>query len=288
MRILAILVLALASGCTAPSFLAHQGRVTPKGDVRVSLGSGYHVNTQAADVVRDGRDLARTLRAKARGCPAGEGSCWTQEDVDPVVDAALRFALVAPLATRSDVAVRYGVASGVDVGVSVGAGAKGLDVGWQAFGPRSASEPGWAGSLVAGVGTRSLGAFGDVIEGVLHGDAGLTDGQLAFVTGRQWGEFAHTYVGARYTLTRWKLQVIPDLPIIYDGSEVQQRLLGSDASGFLHTYGSVFGAAVGYRHVFIGGELNVLATSGHARVLFRERDLSGVGLMPALYAYAQF
>ena len=198
---------------------------------------------------------------------------------------ARRPALVAHRGLRSATASR----PGFDGGIHWGPDSKGLDLGWQAFGPRDAREEGWAGTLLVGGGTRKLGTLGDVIESVLHGDAGLTDYQLAFVAGRQWREIAHTYVGARYTLTRWKVQVIPDLPIIYDGAEAQKKLLGTDASGLVHTTGGVLGAALGYRHVFVGAELNLLYTAGKADVLFEERrsrrvrrDAGGLSLRPVL------
>ncbi|WP_242338135.1 MULTISPECIES: hypothetical protein [Anaeromyxobacter] len=288
MRPLAILTLLAASACAAPSFVANTGRVAPKGAFRAGFGSGYQVNTQAAAIVRDGRDLAENLRSKATACPDGSGSCWNAADVEPVVDAAFRFALVAPLSSHTEVSARYGFAPGFDGGIHWGPDSKGLDLGWQAFGPRDPGTDGWAGTLLAGWGTRDLGTFGDVIENVLHGDAGLTDFQLAFVAGRQWREIAHTYVGARYTLTRWKVQVIPDLPIVYDGGAAQERLLGTDSTGFVHTTGGVFGGALGYKHVFVGAELNLLYTAGKADVFFKERDLGAFGVMPAVYIYGQY
>ncbi|HSD21169.1 MAG TPA: hypothetical protein VLC54_14080 [Anaeromyxobacter sp.] len=288
MRPLAILALLVASACAAPGFVGNTGRVAPKGAFRVEMGSGYQVNTQAAEIVRDGRELAENLRSKSTSCSAEGGLCWSAADVEPVVDAAFRFALVAPLSSHTEVSGRYGFAPGLDGGIHWGPDSKGLDLGWQAFGPRDAREEGWAGTLLVGAGTRKLGTLGDVIESVLHGDAGLTDYQLAFVAGRQWREIAHTYVGARYTLTRWKVQVIPDLPIIYDGAEGQKKLLGTDASGLVHTTGGVFGAALGYRHVFVGAELNLLYTAGKADVLFEERDFGAWGVMPAMYLYGQY
>ncbi|WP_242344004.1 hypothetical protein [Anaeromyxobacter terrae] len=288
MRLLAIVTLLAASACAAPSFVGNTGRVAPKGAFRAELGSGYQVNTQAAAIVRDGRELAENLRSKATACPDGSGSCWTAADVEPVVDAAFRFALVAPLSSHTEVSARYGFAPGFDGGVHWGPDSKGLDLGWQAFGPRDPTTEGWAGTMLVGWGTRDLGTFGDVIENVLHGEAGLTDYQLAFVAGRQWREIAHTYVGARYTLTRWKVQVIPDLPIVYDGGAAQAKLLGTDSSGFVQTTGGVLGAALGYRHVFVGAELNLLYTAGKADVLFKERDLDAFGVMPAVYLYGQY
>jgi hypothetical protein len=286
-RLAAALVLLSASACAAPGFLAHQGRVEPPGGFRVALGAGYQVNTSAADLVRRGRDVADAL-AGSSACPEGSGRCWRREDVEPVVDAALRLALLAPLASRTEISGRYGFAPGFDVGLHLGGGSRSIDAGWQLFGPRDRAVPGWAGTLIGGVGTRSLGAFGSVIERVLRGDASVTEYQAAFIAGRQWAEVAHVYLGARYTLSRWRLDVVPNVPILYDSGERAEALLGTDTRGVLHSPGAVIGGALGYRHAFIGAELNVLATRGSARVLSRERDLDGVAIMPAAYVFTQF
>lgn len=288
-RIATLLLVVSAAGCAAPSFVGHTGRTTPKRSFRVTAGSGYQVNTSAADVVRDGRDLAEGLRAKEVDCPnLADGKCWNLDDVRPVADAGFRFALVAPLSVNTQIAGRYGFANGFDAGVRWGPGTKGLDVGWQAFGPRDATSDGWAGSLLAGWGTRDLGTLGDAIEGVLKGKAGLTDYSLTFVAGRQWSQIAHFYGGGRYILTRWEVQVVPDLPIVFDGAEAQKEFLGTDASGTVHHVGGVVGGALGYKRVFLGAELNFLQTFGHAEVLFEDKSFSGFGVMPAVYVYAQY
>jgi hypothetical protein len=293
MRRLATIVLLVlaATGCAAPSFVGHTGRTTPKGSVRFTAGSGYQVNTSAADVVRDGRDLAEGLRSKEVDCPdLADGKCWELADVRPVADAGFRFALVAPLSVSSQVSGRYGFGHGLDVGLRWGPGTKGVDAGWQAFGPGDASSDGWAGTFLVGWGTRDLGTLGDVIESILKGEAGLTDYSLTFVAGRQWREMAHFYAGGRYILTRWKIQVIPDLPIIFPdgGGGVQKELLGTDASGVVQHAGAVVGGALGYKRVFLGAEVNLLQTFGHAEVLFEEKSFSGFGVMPAVYVYGQY
>lgn len=288
MRLLALALLLATSGCAAPAFLGQTGRVAPKGALRVGLGTSYQVNTQAADVVKDGRDLAETLRQRSVDCPGGLEQCWELADVEPVADAAFRFALVAPLSTSTVVSGRYGFAPGFDGGVRWGTGSMGLDVGWQAFGPRDPRQGGTAGSAFVGIGRRSMGTLGDTIESVLRGEAKLTDYSAAFVIGHQWREVAHAYAAARYTLTRWKLTVVPDLPIIYDAGDVQRRFLGTDDGGTIHTPGGTLGGAVGWRYVWVGAELNFLWTAGKATLLFEERDLGSFGLMPAVYLYAQY
>ncbi len=287
MRKLACLAL-LAAGCAAPAFVGQTGRVTPRKDVRVGLGIGYQLNTSAAAVVEDGRDLARQLESKKTTCPGGGGDCWTLADVQPVARAGMRFALVAPLSVNASVSARYGVADGLDLGLRWGPDNMGIDAGLQLFGPRDPSVEGWAGSLFAGWGKRDLGTLGSVIEGVLKGEASLDDYSLTVVAGRQFREVGHLYVGGRYIYTRWKLLVLPALPIIYDAATTQQRLLGTDASGHLQHVGAVVGGAIGYRRVFLGAELNLVQTFGRAEVLFEEVSLSGFGVMPTVYLTGRF
>lgn len=283
------LLLLLGVGCAAPSFVGQTGRVTPRHAVRMGLGAGVQVNTSAAQVVQDGRDLAEALRSKRVACPDLAGQdCWTLDDVRPVARAGLRFALVTPYAVSAAVSGRYGVADGLDVGLRWGPDNMGADAGWQAFGPRDPAVEGWAGSLFAGAGKRELGTLGSVIKDVLHGDASLTDYSLAFVAGRQFGQVGHLYLGGRYVYTHWKLLVLPDLPIIYDAAASQRTLLGTDASGHLQHVGLVLGGAVGYRSIFLGAELNVVQTFGRAEVLFEDVSFTGLGVMPTVYLYGQF
>ncbi|BDG06689.1 hypothetical protein [Anaeromyxobacter oryzae] len=289
MRVLFAASLALlASGCAAPSFVGQTGRTTPKGSVRFGAGSGYQLSTQAANVVKDGRDAAQTLRSRSSTCPGGSGQCWSQADVEPVVDAAFRFAVLAPISSHTEISGRYGLADGFDVGLHWGPDSRAIDAGFQVFGPVDPAADGWAGTVLAGYGQRSLGTLGDVIENVFQGDASLQDWQATFVAGRQWSQMVHAYVGGRYVLTHWKLQVIPDLPIVFDGGEMQKALLGTDSSGNVHQLSAVFGGAVGYKHLFVGAELNLVQTFGSAEVLFRQRDLAGFGVMPAVYVYGQY
>jgi len=288
MRSLPLPALALlVAGCAAPSYVGQTGRVTPRHGFRGSVGAGYQLSTGAAEVVRDGRDLAKTLDEKRRACPdLSAAACWDVGDVEPVVDAAYRFALAAPLSASTEVGLRFGFASGFDAGVRYGPAVKGLDVGWQLHGPRDTSD-GWAGTLLVGVSSRKLGALGAAVEDVLQGDAKLTDWSATYVAGWQWRQIAHVYLGGRVIRSSWKLQVVPDLPIIYDGGEVQARLLGTDATGSLAHWGGFGGVALGYRRIWIGAELSLLWTSGRARVLFEDRSLSGLGVMPSVFLFAQ-
>ncbi|MFO0580762.1 MAG: hypothetical protein U0229_00670 [Anaeromyxobacter sp.] len=276
-----------AAGCAAPSYVGQTGRVTPRHGFRGSVGAGYQLSTGAASVVKDGRDLAKTLNDKRRGCPdLSAAACWDAADVEPVVDAAYRFALAAPLSASTEVGLRYGFASGFDAGLRWGPAVKGLDVGWQLHGPRDASD-GWAGTLLLGWSSRKLGALGTAIEDVFQGDASLTDYTLTYVTGWEYREIAHVYLGGRFIASRWKAQIVPDIPIVYDGGEIQAKFLGTDASGGLKHWGGFGGVALGYKRVWIGAELSLLWTSGSARIMFEDRSVSGLGVMPSVFLYAQ-
>ena len=280
----------LVAGCAAPNYLGQTGRVTPARSVRASFGAGYQINTSAADVVRSGRRLAETLRAREVACvdPSQGANCWNVADVKPVVDAAYRFALVAPLASTMQLQAHYGVVDRLEVGGRLGSGNKGLDAGWQFFGPTDRAEPGWAGTVTAGWGTRDMGTLGDIIETVLQGKASLTDWQASVIFGRQFGEFGHFFVGPRYIMSRWELQVLPDLPIIYDGARQQKALLGTDASGTIHHLGATIGGAVGYKYVFVGAELNLLQSIGSAQLLYDQKKFNSLGVMPAVYLTGQY
>ena len=202
-RSLPIAALALLCGCAAPYFAGQTGRVTPRKDVRVALATGYNFSSSAADVIWDAEDLVGGVERVA--CPTEEDPrrrCFRGEDLAPIADAAMRLALVSPFASHSEISVRYGAFDRVDAGFHLSPDGQRLDVGLQAFGPAERDAPGWAGALVVGLGRRSIGTIGDVLE-LLGGEAALTDVDAVFVSGRQFGQAAQLYVGGRYMLTRW-------------------------------------------------------------------------------------
>jgi len=283
-----IAVVAAAAGCAAPGFVGQTGRSTPRGGFRVSFGAGYQVSAQAADVVMDGRDLARSLKDKTVSCPGLSGPCWRAEDVKPVARAGLRFALAAPLSVNMALAGRYGLLDGLDLGLRWGPDNMGADLGVQLYGPRDPAVEGWAGSMFAGWTRRDMGTLGSIIEDVLQGDAKLDDYSLSFVAGRQFGQVAHLYAGGRYVYTHWKLGLLPDLPLIYDAGELQRQFLGTADSGRIHHFGAMVGGAVGWKKVFLGAELDLTQSFGRTTLLFERVDVSGFSVMPALYLYGQF
>lgn len=287
-RLVALAALVALSGCAAPYFAGQTGRVTPHKAIRAELGTGYNFATSAADVVRDAKDLSDGVQRVDCTLPNGQtGKCFRKEDLEPIADAAFRFALVSPFASHSEVSGRYGVWKNVDAGFHLAPDAMRFDVGLQAFGPTDARTPGWAGSFFVGVSKRSTGLIGDVLE-LLQGEAKVTDFDALFVAGRQFKEFAHLYVGGRYMVSRWSLKVVPELPIEYEGLPTQAKLLGTDESGLVHQVGTVTGAAIGWRRVFVGAELATVYYRGDAQVFFKDRRLEGVSLMPSVYVYGTY
>jgi hypothetical protein len=287
-RLLAVAALAALSGCAAPYFAGQTGRVTPRKDVRAALATGYNFASSAADVVRDAKDLVGGVQRVP--CPTEDEPdrrCFRREDLEPIVDAAYRFALVSPFSSHSELSARYGLLDRVDAGLHLSPGGWRLDVGLQAFGATDPGVPGWAGSLFVGAARRSTGVVGDVLS-LLRGEAKVTDLDALFVSGRQFGEVGHLYVGGRYMLSRWSLDLIPTLPIDYGGVPADAELLGTDQRGVVHQIGAITGGAVGWKRVFVGAELATTYYRGDARVLSRDRRLEGVALMPSVYVYGTY
>jgi hypothetical protein len=289
MRLALVTAALCASACAAPGFVANTGRVTPPSVVRVTAGAGYHASADAADEVRAGRDAARALPFAAQPCPTDPNlRCWSLADVTPVVDAAVRYAVAAPLQARVEVEGRYGVAPGFDAGLRFGPGLVGADLGVQLFGPRDPVAKGWAGTVLGGYQRRSIRNLGEDLEDVIDGDATLQDFQVTFVAGRQWRRTTHLYGGARWQLTRWSVTAVPTLPIVYEDLTVARAFRGTDHAGNVQLLSAVVGGALGYDGVKVGLELNLVETIGSARVLDRTRNLNGFGLLPAVWVSGQY
>lgn len=272
------------TACTAPAFLAQTGRVTPKGSVRATVGTGYQIATSAGELVSDAKDLANGV--SPRPCSNDPArSCFRVEDVRPAL-RLVRHALVSPFGAYTELSARYGFADRFDVGVHLGSGAKRIDLAWQVLRPPDPRGDGVAALLVASYGTRSLSGIGEIVRFVAGG-ADLTDHEVAFVVGRQWRRWAQLYGGARYVFADWALDIAPTLPIDYGGGDVREVLTGT-GGGSIHHGGAVFGGALGYRQVFLGVELDVTYYRGTARILSEPLTLGGVAFMPAVYLYGWY
>jgi hypothetical protein len=274
----------LLSSCAAPYFVGQSGRTTPRGDFRVQAGAGVGVSTSALELIEDAQRLADNLQD--RTCPDGTGTCWDSADLEPLADAVWQLALASPVQQHWELSARYGLPGGFDLGGHLGSGSWRLDGGWQLFGPRDASQPGWAGSVFLGWNHHKSNFASSLVE-KFKGETGRNDFDLVGVTGRQYGRWAHLWLGGRYMLSSWKFEAIPSVPIIYDNAEVQQRLLGTDTKGTVHQAGGFLGGALGWHDVFAGLELNVVHYRGSARVLFQDRELSGVAVFPAFFVWFQ-
>ena len=152
---------------------------------------------------------------------------------------------------------------------------------------RSARLPANWPALVKQVERRAQGRCQVTMRDGAMANASLTDYTLTYVTGWEYREIAHVYLGGRFIASRWKAQIVPDIPIVYDGGEIQAKFLGTDASGGLKHWGGFGGVALGYKRVWIGAELSLLWTSGSARIMFEDRSVSGLGVMPSVFLYAQ-
>jgi hypothetical protein len=283
-RALGTALLLAASGCTAPAFLAHTGRVTPKGSVRAAVGSGYQIATSAGELVDDAKDLANGV--SARPCSSDPSrSCYRVEDIRPAL-RLVRHALVSPFGSYTELSARYGFARRLDAGLHLGTGAKRIDVAWQVHGPADPREDGVAASLVAAYGTRSLSGVGEILR-FLSGGADLSDVEVAAVVGRQWRGVAQLYAAGRYVRSDWSLEVLPNLPIDYGGGDVRSALAAT-GGGTIHHAVAVLGGALGYRQVFVGAELDITHYRGTARILAEPLDLDGFTFMPALYVYGWY
>jgi hypothetical protein len=173
------------------------------------------------------------------------------------------------------------------VGGHLGSGTWRLDAAYQLYGPTDPRAEGWAGSVIAAYNKGDTGLLGSLLDKV-KGNVARKDYDVLFVTGNQIGDWARFYTGARYMYSSWTLEVLPDLPIDYGAEGIQQKLLGTDTSGGIHHFGGVVGGALGYKHAFVGAELNVVRYQGSAQIFFKERDLTGVAFMPAVFLYGQY
>ncbi len=203
--------------------------MTPKGQVQAQVAGSIGFNSSAVSIVDEARNLDKSISSIQ--CPNDPSrQCFRVQDFRALARGGFRLALLTPVAQHVEFSLRYGLLDGLDLGGHLGSGTTRLDAGYQIFGPRDPDVHGWAGSLFVGWNRYSGNFASDLLE-KLGGNASRWDLDALFITGRQWNDYLHTYFGARYMLSRWSLELLPSLPLVYDSGEVQQTLLGTDEAG---------------------------------------------------------
>ncbi|WP_223651697.1 hypothetical protein [Hymenobacter psoromatis] len=131
-----LLLLLVATACTAPRGITTSGKVTPQGEFRVAYNQSFNVGTaplsKAGSAVRDA--------ASGLGGQAARGDTVRYSGAVNNVQAAALAYLLDPVQPAADFSLRYGVLPRLDVGYKYAFGSHVFDTQFQLLGPTGSVE----------------------------------------------------------------------------------------------------------------------------------------------------
>ncbi|MFN7135524.1 MAG: hypothetical protein ACK4N5_25860, partial [Myxococcales bacterium] len=245
-----------------------------------NAAAGLYLPTgPALELARAGVGVARSLRQ-------GELRL-TPEDQDALYLGAVSLALLPPYPVY-ELMLRTGVVEDVDVGLKIATTSVGVDARWRFF--RGGDERAMHQHASIGLGaSRYLfrNPLFDALELVRIDDFSRWDFEVPLLFSAEYGRIAMGYTGLKYIHTRFRLdQTLYALQ--GTATLLGAPVLTDSVATPMHFYGAVFGAGMGYQHVFLLVELNVGYVWLRPRLYsfvddaVRPRNLGGLTVYPAI------
>ncbi len=279
-----LFAVALSAGCAAPLGMARPATVIEPGHVRASVDFGLRSAQDASDM----QEAARRQLYQHTGAECGDGDdtqvCPDDAARRAFVEGAAAGLLSSPQTGDSGLAVRYGVAPGVDAGVRLGTSAVRGEVALQVFGdPLNSVDSGFTALIGAGL-SHQLSLGGQPVEFVELGDPGRDDLDLFALAGYRYYRKAYVSVGARYMGSYLRGTLTEVVPASEVGPSTDRRLPDTDISGLAHHVGVVVSAYAGMGAVYFGVEVAGGVDFTQIRALGEDRWVSASSFRPAIVA----
>ncbi|WP_163780593.1 hypothetical protein [Myxococcus vastator] len=286
MRILPLLLLALAPGCASTLSTQQTARTLAPGQVQVTGGAGFFlpVGTLVRVV-----DAGKREGEAARDAIENDRPYSLSEEAQQELLTAGVALMVAPPGANPELMVRVGVVDRLDVGlrysgISLRGDLKfqlahgGDDVGrYLELGQRSYDM-----SLGVGVSRHFFSSpVLDVLEVVEMGDFSRYDVEVPLYLSADWGDVFKLYAAPKYIYSRTRLNAR-----LVDYAEQGKPVTGFDATlpttVGSHFVGSTLGIAVGYRYVHLFAEVTGGYFRSRPQLFGMKRDLGGLTVMPSV------
>lgn len=282
MRILPVLLLALATGCASTLSTMQTARPLTPGQLQVSYGVGAFVPAGQLLTVVD-TSIEEGKRAR-EAHERGEPYALTAENEEKLFAAGVALS-VAPPGVNNELMVRAGVVDDLEVGLRYSGISVRLDGKYRIL---HGGDPdlgttveGTSYDLALGVGVArhifKSNKVLDLLKVVQVDDFSRYDVEVPLYLSVDWKDIFKLYAAPKY---------------IYSRTTLDQRLVDYAAQGgestslpatvSSHFMGSTLGVAVGYKYFHVYGELTGGYTLLKPRFAGKEHDLGGVTLYPTL------
>jgi hypothetical protein len=284
--LLAMLLLLLAAGCTAPRSIIHSGKVTNAGEFKLGVNSGFNVASAPLGQLRD-------ISRAAVDAVTNRDSVFYDEQID-VFARGLAAYVLDPVGPSFDLYVRYGLAPRLDAGYRYASGAHVLDGMYQFLGPTGTPENPGQGQFYGSVGlqlsTQSVNLlnrfFLNRISPLLSFTARRNDLLIPLVFSRSFGpeeEIGNISWGLVYHHTFVNYGFDPGNIYERVGNRAERIAAVRDRNNF-PAFGAFVNGKIGYRFLYVLPALAVYYQNYGTWELpgNRQFSLKGVTVVPTI------
>ncbi len=271
-RVVLVMACVGAAGCAPTLSTFVPAKTTPKGAVRASAGLGGSIPLGQIGNALDAADTAVSN--------AEEGQLTDEEKDQLTTDAAA--VTLSPPSVAYEVQARYGLSDRFDAGVRFATGALRADGRFMFIAPERPGQFGASIGVGASVYTFKIPVpkpFDRVVEA---DDYRRYELDVPLLFGWSW-PFAHVWFGPKALFATYSAGL--SIAFVDEARVV-------DVSGTSVYVGGQAGAAIGYKHAWLGFELTVMHLIGNATIETPagtlEADFSGPVVQPTLGLLLQF
>lgn len=268
------LLLPLLTGCAVPLSTLHTAQTTPKGRVEFDYAEGIHIDSNfISGAVQTGQIVAMEAVEDDRV----DGTVYlNDEQFRSLGRAVIATAMSSPIPV-TELRGRVGVWDHVELGLQKSSAGWGAHTKVQILDQRDGAPLDLAVAFQAHRGSWGVGLPSYVSELIQLEEMTRTDFTVPVIVGRDYGpqgQLGFVYGGARAGLSLIQADMVET---ISDIAGADARLSGPMVSGAL--FG---GGAVGWRYVYLIGELNVVGYNYHPAVLDKTIPFYGVDVYPVI------
>ena len=272
------MVVLLLSGCAAPMAGLHGARTAPAGAVEIVGGVSLHLDSAfVGGTIGAGRIIAEEAAASVN---QGEVPPLSTDQQDALARAALAWALANPAPIWQG-GGRVGLPGGFEVGAALSTSGPMGHIAWQLLDVDDGESPvDVTVALQVQHQSFGLGLPGPVAQVLRLDDLSRTDLIVPIIAGVDLDQAGFVYVGAKGVYSRVEAQLVERLTAV---AGVETDLAGPVWGG-----GAFAGGALGWKYIYLVGELNLLVWHTSPEFLGRELPITSVELVPALALQINF
>ncbi len=288
------------AACAAPLTHGQTIENLPKGGLQVGLGAGGSLSSSTIELAQVAINQSETLVNQQLDCKQTDRSdCIQLSGLRSVVRTMYAGGLTGFAQPLAELSVKYGLTDRWMVGGRLGSGLQRLDLDYQ-LGMGGPDRSGWQAQASFSYSRQSaevpIGKVQALLEKVGMASNNRHNFDFRLSTGRRLGEIGWLTLGGRFLMGRYQVDLRPSVPLLDDlpgvdsgvSNVVVNVLPRTDEVGWSHFTGVYANLLLGWRYLYVGGELSLAYYHASSYVLGYEETWTGLAVVPSLLVLTRF